>query len=76
MIIAMTHLFSSSLSSASDNKTASKERSVITRKDVHMIRSLGGTWQSESDVLMAMRHLTAKDFLWFFGVIFIKIYKM
>jgi hypothetical protein len=26
-----------------------------------MIRSLGSTWQSEGDVLMAMRHLTAKD---------------
>jgi hypothetical protein len=55
------HLFSSSLSSASDNKTAPKERSVVTCKDVDMIRSLGSTWQSESDVLMAMRHLTSKD---------------
>jgi hypothetical protein len=55
------HLFSSSLSSASDNKTALKERSVITCKDVDMIRSLGGAWQSESGVLMAMKHLTAKD---------------
>jgi len=50
----------SSLSS-SDNKTASIERSVVTRKDVDMIRSFGSTWQSESDVLMAMRHLTSKD---------------
>ena len=50
----------SSLSS-SDNKTASIERSVVTCKDVDMIRSLGSTWQSESDVLMAMRHLTSKD---------------
>jgi hypothetical protein len=55
------HLFSSSLSSASDNKTASKERSVVTCKDVDMIRSLGSNWQSESDVLMSMRHLTSKD---------------
>ncbi len=55
------HLFSSSLSSASDNKTASIERSVVTCKDVDMIRSLGSTWQSESDVLMAMKHLTSKD---------------
>jgi hypothetical protein len=50
----------SSLSS-SDNKTASIERSVVTCKDVDMIRSCGSTWQSESDVLMAMRHLTSKD---------------
>jgi hypothetical protein len=38
------HLFSSSLSSASDNKTAPKERSVVTCKDVDMLRSLGSTW--------------------------------
>jgi hypothetical protein len=55
------NFFSSSLSSASDNKTASKERSVITRQDVEVIRSHGSAWQSENDVLMAMRHLISKD---------------
>jgi hypothetical protein len=55
------HFFSSSLSSASDNKTASKERSVVTRKDVEIIRSHGSSWQSENDALIAMRHLISKD---------------
>jgi hypothetical protein len=56
------NLFSSSLSSASDNKTALKERSIITRQDVEVIRSHGSAWQSENDALMAiMRHSISKD---------------
>ncbi len=55
------NFLSSSLSSATDNKTASKERSVITRRDVEVIRSHESAWQSENDALMAMRHLISKD---------------
>jgi hypothetical protein len=58
MTIFFPHLYRPPLIT---NNTASKERSVVTCKDVDMIRSLGSSWQSESDVLMAMRHLTAKD---------------
>jgi hypothetical protein len=48
-------------SSASDSKTAPIERSVITRKDVEIIRSQASDWQTENDALMAMRHLISKD---------------
>jgi hypothetical protein len=34
----------SSSVSTSDNKTASKERSVVTYQDVEIIRSQGSTW--------------------------------
>ncbi len=49
------------LSSSSDIKTSSVERSVITRKDVEIIQSQAGDWQTENDALMALRHLTSKD---------------
>jgi hypothetical protein len=48
-------------SSASDDKTSSVERSVITREDVEVIRSHASDWQTENDALMAMRHLISKD---------------
>jgi hypothetical protein len=48
-------------SSASDSKTSPIERSVITRKDVEIIRSQASDWQTENDALMAMRHLISKD---------------
>ena len=48
-------------SSASDTKTSPIERSVITRKDVDVIRSQASVWQTENDALMAMRHLSSKD---------------
>ncbi len=47
-------------SSASDSKNPPKERSVITRKDVEIIRSQASDWQTENDALMAMRHLISK----------------
>ncbi len=48
-------------SSASDKKTAQKERSVITRQDVEVIRSHASAWPTEDDALIAMRHLVSKD---------------
>ncbi len=48
-------------SSASDSKNPPIERSVITRKDVEIIRSQASDWQTEDDALMAMRHLISKD---------------
>ena len=53
-----SHLYHSS---SSDNKTSPIERSVITRKDVEIIRSQASDWQTENDALMAMRHLISKD---------------
>ncbi len=48
-------------SSASDKKTAQKERFVITRKDVEVLRTHASSWETEDDALMAMRHLMSKD---------------
>ncbi len=39
------YFLSSSASSTSDHKTASKERSIITRQDVEVIRSQASAWQ-------------------------------